>query len=88
MLIYDFELANKKNFPFRVHWIPPECHHNFSLAKTLPVADVWAFGTTLWEIFSYGSIPDASCDADVSKKLRLALFIHSIQNFYLIIYFF
>lgn len=57
-----------------VHWIPPECHHDFTLSRSLPTADIWAFGTTLWEIFSYGSIPDASCDTDYylrGKRLPL-----------------
>nr|XP_022913814.1 tyrosine-protein kinase hopscotch [Onthophagus taurus] len=37
-----------------LHWIPIECYGKEDLAKTSPAADVWAYGTTLWEIFSYG----------------------------------
>lgn len=40
-----------------IHWIPPECYNDFTLAGKSLAADVWAFGTTLWEIFSFGEIP-------------------------------
>ncbi|XP_077554921.1 tyrosine-protein kinase hopscotch [Haemaphysalis longicornis] len=42
-----------------VHWIPPEFYNNLSMAKSSIKADTWAFGTTLWEIFSYGEPPMA-----------------------------
>uniref|UniRef100_A0A2R5LF78 Tyrosine-protein kinase n=1 Tax=Ornithodoros turicata TaxID=34597 RepID=A0A2R5LF78_9ACAR len=35
-----------------VHWIPPEFHYDYNMAKTSLKADVWAFGTTVWEIFN------------------------------------
>lgn len=38
----------------RVHWIPVECYSNLDYAKCSSAADVWAFATTLWEIFTYG----------------------------------
>lgn len=37
-----------------VHWIPVECYSNLNYAKRSMEADVWAFATTLWEIFMYG----------------------------------
>ncbi|KAF5274388.1 hypothetical protein FQA39_LY07268 [Lamprigera yunnana] len=37
-----------------VHWIPVECYSNLEYAKHSTAADVWAFATTLWEIFMYG----------------------------------
>ncbi|XP_018333328.1 tyrosine-protein kinase hopscotch [Agrilus planipennis] len=37
-----------------VHWIPVECYSNLEFAKRSTAADVWAFATTLWEIFMYG----------------------------------
>lgn len=42
-----------------IHWIPPEFYHNLSMAKSSIKADTWSFGTTLWEIFSYGELPMA-----------------------------
>ncbi|CAB3370613.1 Hypothetical predicted protein [Cloeon dipterum] len=46
-----------------IPWIPIECYGNLSLAGKSKFADVWAFGTTLWQIFSFGKNP---CDVDVS----------------------
>ncbi|KAK6642747.1 hypothetical protein RUM43_004249 [Polyplax serrata] len=59
-----------------LHWVPPECYYDFKLAKTIPSADVWAFGTTLWEIFSFGAVPDATLDKEYylrGKRLGLPL---------------
>lgn len=44
-------------------FLPPE-HHCFlnqeGRARKSPYADVWACGTTLWQIFSYGAYPEVS----------------------------
>jgi hypothetical protein len=40
----------------RMAWIAPECANVRSLWRS-KAADLWAFGTTLWEIFSYGQHP-------------------------------
>ncbi|GJQ70199.1 putative Band 4.1 homologues [Trypoxylus dichotomus] len=42
--------------PSDVHWIPIECYNNINYAKHSTPADVWAFGTTLWEIFMFGEV--------------------------------
>jgi hypothetical protein len=34
-------------------------------------ADVWAFGTTLWEIFAYGECPPETSNIDKIKKVQL-----------------
>ncbi|XP_044747142.1 tyrosine-protein kinase hopscotch [Coccinella septempunctata] len=40
--------------PNEVHWIPVECYSNLDYARRSSGADVWAFATTLFEIFTYG----------------------------------
>ncbi|GBP07978.1 Macrophage colony-stimulating factor 1 receptor [Eumeta japonica] len=40
-----------------VHWIPVEFFSDMSLARRSAAGDIWAFATTLWEIFSYGQSP-------------------------------
>lgn len=44
---------------FSIHWIPVEWHgfENMEGARRSISADMWAVGTTLWEIFSYGESP-------------------------------
>ncbi|XP_072942901.1 tyrosine-protein kinase hopscotch [Epargyreus clarus] len=41
-----------------VHWIPVEFYSDMNLAKRSVLGDIWAFATTLWEIFSYGQSPN------------------------------
>lgn len=44
---------------YDIHWIPPECYHDFESVQTTLLADVWACGTAMWEIFALGdSIPE------------------------------
>lgn len=38
-------------------WIPPEYHRDPERAKLCYQTDHWAFGTTLWQIFSHGLAP-------------------------------
>lgn len=40
--------------PIDIHWIPVEYHNNVEYARHSSAADVWAFATTLWEIFMFG----------------------------------
>ncbi|KAL1130074.1 hypothetical protein AAG570_013015 [Ranatra chinensis] len=40
-----------------IHWIPPEFYDCIENAHRSLSTDVWAFGTTLWQIFSFGSQP-------------------------------
>lgn len=40
-----------------VPWIPIEDYHNLNESRRNPKADIWAYATTLWEIFSRGASP-------------------------------
>lgn len=48
--IYD----SKSDAQFPVKWCPPEVVRKSSFSKK---SDVWSFGITVWEIFSYGDKP-------------------------------
>jgi len=52
-----------------IHWIPTECYSNFDFARGSVAADVWAFGTTLWEIFAFGECPPETSNVDSIKKV-------------------
>ncbi|KJH40513.1 protein tyrosine kinase [Dictyocaulus viviparus] len=56
-------------------WCPPEAlrYRQFSHAS-----DVWAFGVTAWEIFSYGEDPWIGC-----RAIDVYLMVLAIQEFYL-----
>ncbi len=43
----------------RLPWIAPECYDG-DLQHMTPDKDLYAFGTTLWELFSGGERPYAS----------------------------
>ena len=43
------------NCPWR--WVSPEVEH---FMKFNPASDAWAFGITLWEIFTFGKTPYTS----------------------------
>ncbi|KAF7995940.1 hypothetical protein HCN44_007047 [Aphidius gifuensis] len=51
-----------------IHWIPPECYANNELARRSTRADVWALGTTMWQIFSRGALLPPCKDIDAVKK--------------------
>lgn len=43
-----------------VPWIPIEDYHNLNGCRNNLKADIWAYATTLWEIFSRGASPLSS----------------------------
>ena len=53
-----------------MHWVPVEYFDQLQSAAYSPAADVWAYGTTLWEIFSYGQTPLEGEDLDMAKQVR------------------
>ncbi|CAL2041525.1 unnamed protein product [Caenorhabditis brenneri] len=60
-----YTMAPQKKVPFA--WCPPEAlrHRKFSHAS-----DVWSYGVTIWEIFTFGEAPWVGCRAiDVLKNI-------------------
>ena len=41
-----------------------------SIGKFTSKSDVWSFGITLWEMFSYASTPYGSCDAKTNVYFK------------------
>jgi hypothetical protein len=58
-----------------IYWIPTEFYSNFDFARGSVAADVWAFGTTLWEIFAYGECPPETSNVDSIKKVTVHNFL-------------
>lgn len=57
-LLIDRVVAKRPNyFIYSVPWIPFEYHNNLEKAKLDFKAEVWAYATTAWEIFSRGRSP-------------------------------
>jgi hypothetical protein len=56
-----------------IHWIPTECYSNFDFARGSVAADVWAFGTTLWEIFAYGECPPETTNVNSMMKVQFII---------------
>ncbi|CCD61695.1 Tyrosine-protein kinase sid-3 [Caenorhabditis elegans] len=60
-----YTMAPQKKVPFA--WCPPEAlrHRKFSHAS-----DVWSYGVTIWEVFTFGEEPWVGCRAiDVLKNI-------------------
>ncbi|XP_063888153.1 tyrosine-protein kinase hopscotch-like [Scylla paramamosain] len=52
-----------------LHWIPREYHIQPPLALQDPTTDIWAFSTTLWQIFSLGATPLPGADMEEMRSL-------------------
>lgn len=51
-----------------IHWLPPETYNDPELAKYSFQADVWAVGTTIWQIFARGITLQEFRNANAMKK--------------------
>ncbi|KAK6016744.1 hypothetical protein OSTOST_17769, partial [Ostertagia ostertagi] len=49
---YRSEFSTSLKLP--IAWCAPEC---INFLKFTSASDVWSFGVTLWEMFSYGEMP-------------------------------
>jgi len=66
--------GNPEEFP--VQWYAPECIKDQSYHYT---SDVWSFGVTLWEIFSYGQRPEYK-NAEKKSHLTLVELFNALQE--------
>ncbi|XP_063830579.1 tyrosine-protein kinase hopscotch [Ostrinia nubilalis] len=57
--------------PIDIHWMPVEFFPDMNLAKRSAVGDIWAFATTLWEVFSYGVSPAETNPVLTEKSYEL-----------------
>lgn len=55
-----------------LHWIPREHHSQPSSALSDHTTDMWAFSTTLWQIFSFGVTPLPGADMEEVRQLYAA----------------
>ncbi|XP_026815515.1 tyrosine-protein kinase hopscotch [Rhopalosiphum maidis] len=56
---------------YDLYWIPTEFYNTMELARKSPQADIWAFSSTLWELFNYGFIlPDVQNVEFFKKKFE------------------
>lgn len=53
-----------------MHWIPPEFFEIPNLCKTHVAADIYAVGTTLWQLFSMGEKPPTDLPIPTLKAVR------------------
>ncbi|CAL7948800.1 unnamed protein product [Xylocopa violacea] len=51
-----------------IHWLPPETYNDPELARYSFQADVWAVGTTIWQIFARGATLQEFRNASAMKK--------------------
>jgi len=51
-----------------LYWIPTEFYNTIELARKSPQADIWAFSSTLWELFNYGIILPEVQNVELFKK--------------------
>jgi len=60
-------------FLFSLYWIPTEFFNTIELARKSPQADIWAFSSTLWEVFNYGIVLPEVQNVELFKKVNIHL---------------
>lgn len=51
-----------------IHWLPPETYNDPELARHSFQADIWAVGTTIWQIFARGDTLQEFSNVTIVKK--------------------
>lgn len=63
-----------------VHWMPVEFMSDMSLAKRSVAGDIWAFATTIWEIFSFGQKPTEINPIRTAKSYEMGERLHKPER--------
>jgi epidermal growth factor receptor len=78
LLKHDTEVYESPGGKVALKWLAPEC---FKLKIFTSKSDVWAFGVTIWEVLTYGTIPYTETNPrDVYDLITTGVRLHKPDN--------